>query len=61
MQTALSSYHISQFLAKHKKKELSINQSINQFYSDLDAAICTFSRETFGIQFSLNWRAQFVR
>ena len=56
MQTALSSYQISQFLAKHKKGIVnqSINQSINQFYSDLDAAICTFSRETFGIQFYLN-------
>ena len=53
MQTALSSYHISQFLAKHKKKRI-VNQSINQFYSDLDAAIRTFSRETFGIQFYLN-------
>lgn len=31
MQTALSSYHISQFLAKHKKKNCqSINQSILQ-------------------------------
>ena len=60
MQTALSSYHISQFLAKHKKKRI-VNQSINQFYSDLDGAIRTFSRETFGIQFYLNWRAQFVR
>ena len=30
MQTALSSYHISQFLPKHKKKNSqSINQSIN--------------------------------